>query len=196
MKVKWIGLAFLALSFTLSGCNDDDDDDDNTGGPPAQSFSYISGPEGTSVDITYDDGTTESQTGTFVTGWDSGQLLNLNYFRQLRFSTDSLTFFFRLNIPKDTASTDVMERTHELYGFPVLLQDTQSLTEVLPELYCPFEDEGTPFGGNASGTINIRRSVDTPMGVYSIIGEVHATFVNNGLETQVDGHFYSEEFDW
>jgi hypothetical protein len=120
----------------------------------------------------------------------------LNYYRQLRFSTDSATFFFRINIPQDTASADVLTRTHDLYNFPVLLQDTQFLSDVLPELYCPFEDEGTPLGGNASGTINIRRDVSTPQGVYSIIGEVNASFTNNGQETTVVGHFYSEDFDW
>lgn len=196
MKCKWIGWAILALSIAISGCNDDDDDDGNTAGPPPQPYAFISGPTGVNLDITFPDGSTESQSGTFVTGWDGGQLLNLNYFRQLRFSTDSTTFFFRINIPQDTASADVLVRTHELYGFPVLLQDTQFLGEVLPELYCPFEDEGTPLGGNASGTLKIERDVNTALGTYSIIGEVNALFINNGQETQVEGFFYSEEFDW
>ena len=178
----------------LTGC--DDDDDEGSAGPPQQAYAFVTGPEGVNLEFTYPDGTTESQSGAFVTGWNGGQLLNLNYFRQLRFSTDSTTFFFRINIPQDTASADILERTHDLYGFPVLLQDTQSLSEVLPELYCPFEDESTPLGGNASGTIKIERDANTPLGTYSIIGEVNAIFTNNGQTTQVDGFFYSEEFDW
>lgn len=196
MSTRWILAVMMALSFTITGCNDDDDDDNGNSGPPAGGYAYISGPEGVSLDITYPDGSTESESGTFVSGWDGGQLLNLNYYRQLRFSTDSTTFFFRINIPRDTASADVLERTHNLYNFPVLLQNTGDLGEVLPELYCPFEDEGTPLGGNAEGTLTIERDVQTPLGVYSIIGEVNATFINNGQSTTVTGNFYSEEFDW
>lgn len=185
-------LVFL-ISVGLVGCNDDDDDNGPSTPPANTSFGFVSGDEGSTFDITYPDGTTVSTGGTSVNDAD-GQLLDLDYYRQFIISTDTASFFFRISIPQDTASSSAVNKEHDLFPFRLDLQDTGGMTTVFSEFYSP---SGSPFTGNAEGTIKITRDVTSPLGVYSVIGEVDATFnVLLSNQTSVKGFFWAKEFPW
>jgi len=183
----------VLLSVGLVSCNDDDDDNGPSTPPTNTSFSFVSGAEGSTFDITYPDGTTVSTSGTNVNDAD-GQLLDLDYYRQFLIFTDTATFFFRISIPQDTSASDAVNKDHTLFPFRLDLQDTGGMTEVFSEFY---SISGSPFTGNAEGTIKISRDVPTTLGVYSVIGEVDATFnAFTSQETNVVGYFWAEEFPW
>jgi len=194
MKNNLIWALIVLMCVGLVSCNDDDDDDNGPSNPPANTaFGFVSGPEGSTFDITYPDGTTVNASGTSVNDAD-GQLLDYDYYKQFLISTDTATFFFRISIPEDTASNDAVNKNHFLYPFQLGLQDTGGMTEVFSEFY---SISGSPFTGNAEGTIKISRDVTTALGVYSVVGEVDATFnAFTSQETNVVGYFWAEEFPW
>jgi hypothetical protein len=193
MKNKLIWAVMMLLCVGLVSCNDDDDDNGPSTPPSNTGFSFVSGTEGSTFEITYPDGTTVTTGGTSVND-ANGQLLDLDYYRQFLISTDTATFFFRISIPQDTASSDAVNKDHTLFPFRLDLQDTGGMTEVFSEFY---SISGSPFTGNAEGTIKISRDVTTALGIYSVIGEVDATFnAFTSQETNVEGFFWAKEFPW
>ncbi|MGB6035708.1 MAG: hypothetical protein WBG42_05540, partial [Cryomorphaceae bacterium] len=97
MKNNLIWAVMMLLCVGLVSCNDDDDDNGPSSPPANTSFSFVSGDEGSTFDITYPDGTTVSTGGTSVND-ANGQLLDFDYYRQFLISTDTATFFFRISI--------------------------------------------------------------------------------------------------
>ena len=178
-------LTLITLALLVAGCKNNS----------TSSFGYITGDEGSKITLEYADGTKESIGGDRVLAWQGGQLLNGNYFRQLRIFTDVGSLDFRLSIPNGTSPDEVTEGKHELWESRLLLQDTQSLNEVYPELFFQFSDD---FDGleNASGTVNIKESITKDGENYDIAGEINAEIMDvNGVLVKIKGNFWLREAD-
>lgn len=125
-----------------------------------------------------------------VIGWDNGVLLELNYWRQLRISTDMGTFFLRYNLPADYDWETEIQGTHQFYNFPYLLEYSSDMNGMFVEVYCPSCDE---VEGNASGMATVILDASTPLGTYAVLGEIDADFILNGQTTTIEGLFWLEE---
>ncbi len=127
-------------------------------------------------------------------GWASGNLLGSNYFRQARVFTDLGSMDFRLSIPGNTSFWDVAEQTHDLRTVFLLLEDTQGLEVLYPELF--FQSNDT-IEGNAEGQITIYRDVSSPItGDFSIFGTVRADFTTANTSFTMEGSFWSRNYEW
>lgn len=186
--MKKIYLIYLSFFMALSvSCDKDDEDNSN-----AANYAFISGEQGNDLQMELPDGTIEPIGTDFFSGWNKGQLLNGNYFRQLRIGTEYGTMDFRISVPKDTAFQDVVERTHGLEP-RLLLQNTQNLSRVVAELWI---GGSTLFDEHATGTVRIEESVDLEDQNYAIVGEVDAIFYDQQNQAhKVTGHFWSKEVD-
>ena len=150
------------------------------------------GPEGASFTVTCPDGSTAQLEGETVVGWDGGQLLNYNYWRQLRMTVDGNTFFLRFNIPQETEWQDAVEGESSLYNFPFLLEYSSDMDDVYVELYCPSCDD---FEGNASGTVTVELDASTPQGACEVVGTVDARVTVYSQDTEISGSFWATELD-
>lgn len=192
MKTTFACLSLMIGLFLLTACDKDDDKDDPT--PQVNlAYSSISGTEGSSFEFT-ENGEKSTHTGTLVIGWEGGSLLNLNYFRQLRFSNNGNSFALRFNIPNGTVFTDFIEGTHELYSTPVLLQNTQNLDQVLAEFLV--NSSSPAIDGNATGTVTIERDVTIGTEVYSLVATLETEFYNQGNPVKVEGIIWDQEAPW
>ena len=190
--MKNVFLVLALASLVLFGCEKEENEPTvNTGGGGGGgSYGYVSGPQGANLSVTYPDGTTESLSGSSVIGWDGGQLLNGNFWKQLRISADGNTFFLRYNMVQGTDWEAEVAQEWGLYNFPFLLQYSADMTDTAVEWYCPSCDD---FEENASGNVELELDVNTPGGMYDVVGSIDATFTINGLQTTVEGNFWAQE---
>lgn len=137
-------------------------------------------PQGVDVKLTYPDGKEVSFKSDRVIGWDKGQLLEGNYFRQLRSSKDNNILHIKFNIPKDLDADTTIDGGHSLRPNRLLLQQTQSLGSLQPELFFNSINDPKEFNNqkNAIGTIIAHVGKNN----YDIIVEIDATIVNNNRE--------------
>jgi hypothetical protein len=198
MMNRLFWLLGLSLCLVFVGCNDDDDNDDNGGsGGPATGYSFINTEVGSSLELTLPGGDPTQIGSDFISDdFDGGQLLNLNYFRQITIGTTEGSFFLRWNFPQNISASDTIVNTFGLYNFPLLLQDTGNLSEIIVEFYKPGTQDGEFLDGNAAGSVTLLRDVNTPLGMYSMVGEIDAVFNVNGQQTTVIGTFWNKDFQW
>ncbi|WP_306640524.1 hypothetical protein [Sanyastnella coralliicola] len=189
--MKNFALILFALTLVMAGCKKEEENV-SYGGGSGSSTGQVTGPEGSSFTVTYPDGSTASLNGATVIGWDGGQLLNYNFWKQLRISVDGNTFFLRYNMVQDTDWSTEVQEEHGLYNFPFLLEYSSDMDDTFVELYCPFCDD---FDENASGTVTLELDKPTVNGVYDVVGEIDATFTLNGQQTHIEGSFWAQELD-
>ena len=200
-------LAFIAVSMLAWGCGDDGGGGGAGGaggagatggsgglGPPGD-FGFVMGDEGSDLTLRRPDGTEEAIDGQVILGWINGQLLEGNYFKQLRIGTDVGTIELRLSFPGDAPPTGLIEGIHQLRGTRLLLEDTQVLDEVQAEVY--FQSSDLPLEGltNAVGTVEIFLEVNTALAVYDIAGEIRADISGTDGTYGIEGFFWAREID-
>ncbi|MGF1565578.1 MAG: hypothetical protein ACFCUH_09435 [Flavobacteriales bacterium] len=190
---RFIFMACSAALF-LVGCEKDDESNTPTPSPPSVTVahSYVNSEEGSSFTLTLPDGSIENLSGSTIIGWDTGSLLNLNYFKQLRISSGGRTFYLRYNLVNGSTWRDEVEQTHSLYNTPFLLQFSSDMSDTVVEWYCPSCQD---INGNASGTVTLLLDVNTPLGVYDMVGEVDATFTQGWDQYHVTGKFWAQNLD-
>ena len=171
-------------------CKKEEETSGNTGGGGATSYGYVTTPEGVSLKITHPDGTVENRSGDNVNGWSSGQLLNLNFYRQLSLYDGEQSWFLRYSLLQDADVDAELYTEQALYNQPFLLQWTADMDDTIVEFYAPFSDE---IEGNSTGTVTLEKDVNTPLGIYEVVGTIDATFTNNGLTYTVEGNFWAED---
>jgi hypothetical protein len=191
---KLLLLTFAAL--TLVACKKDEENGSNSSatnsGSGGGDFGYVAGPEGGEIVVTYPDGTSEELAVTSIIGWDGGNLLNYNYWKQIRLGTEMGTFFLRYNLLQEHDWQTEVQGLNEFYNFPFLLQYSQDMDDKIVELYCPSCDD---IEGNASGQVNLTTNVPTPSGTYDVIGTFFAEFTEFGQTIEVSGTFWAEELN-
>ena len=158
-------------------------------------FGFVRGEEGSSLTLRHPDGHEESIGSEVIFGWINGQLLEGNYFKQLRIGTDIGTMELKLSFPGDAPPTGLIEGVHQLRGSRLLLQQTQVLDEVQTEVF--FQSSDPPFDGltNAMGTVEIFLDVTAGLTVYDIAGEIHATIAGADGSYGIDGFFWARTID-
>jgi len=183
-------LLMLTIPLLHLSCDKDDDEEDNPA--PTNNYAVIQGEEGSSLLLTIGDDETEIGSDR-IFGWEGGNLLNMNYFRQIRiYTSDHGAMAFRINIPRDTSSVDVIAGTHSLQP-KLLLQDTGNLTEVIYTLYFTNDDE---LDYAQSGTITITENVTAQGETYDIFGEIDADIVlKSGGTATLEGSFWAKDLD-
>jgi len=197
MNLRIFWLVSLTFGLLITGCNDDDSSGPSGPAGPAQGYSFINTEVGSSLEITYPGGTPTQAGSDFVSGaFDGGQLLNLNYWKQVTIGSTEGSFFLRWNFPQSVNWVDTINDSFGLYNFPLLLQDTGNLNSIIVEFTKVGTSEGEFLHGNASGQITLLRDVNTNLGVYSMVGEIDAVFTVNGQQTSVVGSFWNKEFVW
>lgn len=158
-------------------------------------YAFLSGPEGSRITLKYDDGTEQSVGSDRVMGWLGGQLLEGNYYRQLRIVTDAGTLDFRLSIPQDESFNEIVSNTHELRTPRMLLEETTTLNDPVAELFFGFSDN---FDGleNATGSVTIEQDINHEEQTYDIVGEINATIVDmDGESVDISGNFWKQDAD-
>lgn len=158
-------------------------------------YAFLSGPEGSKLTMQTSDGSEQSIGSDRVMGWLSGQLLERNYFRQLRIVTDVGTMDFRISVPRDVSFNDIVNGQHELHQNRMLLEETTVLETIVAELYFGFSDD---FDGleNASGTVTIEQDINHEDQTYDIVGEIDVTIRNlDGESVSISGNFWKQEAD-
>lgn len=178
----------------LVGCEKDDESTTPITPAPVVStaYGYVNSPEGSSLTLTLPDGSEETLNGSAILGWDSGALLNGNYFRMLRISGGGRTFYLRYNLLEGSDWRAEVAQEHTLYNTPFLLQFSADMTSTVVEWYCPSCPD---IESNASGTVSLELDVNTPLGIYDMVGEVDATFTEGFQEYRVTGRFWAEQLD-
>lgn len=158
-------------------------------------FGFISTVEGSNFTLRHPDGTEESIGSEVLFGWINGQLLEGNYFKQLRIGTSVGTMELRMSFPGDAPLTGLIEGVHTMRGTRLLLEQTQVLDSVQVEMY--FQSSDPPFGGltNATGTVEIRLDVTALLDVYDIVGEVSADIPGVDGSYGISGFFWALDID-
>lgn len=182
-------LLLFGISLFSISCDKDEEEDEPTG---TNNYAVIQGDEGSSLTLTMGGDETEIGSNGII-GWDSGQLLNLNYFRQIRiYTSDHGSLAYRLNIPSGTDFTEVIAGTHAISP-KLRLENTGSLDEVVYTLYFTNDDE---LDYASSGTISIEENVSAQDQVYAIFGEIDAVIeLKSGGTAQLEGSFWAKELD-
>ncbi|NQX90610.1 MAG: hypothetical protein HRT74_00400 [Flavobacteriales bacterium] len=185
-------LVFFAIAIALVSCKKEEEETTRSGGSSGTGFGYVTTPEGAVFTITHPDGTTESRSSDFVSGWHGGQLLNSNYWKQLIIYDGQESHYLRWNMLADADWEAEVQEEGGLYNFPFLLQYSQDMTGTIVEYYVPFSDD---FEGNASGNVEVELDKSILGEVYDVFGSVDATFTVNGLQTHVEGNFWAKDLD-
>lgn len=179
----------LMMIFAGFSCND------STTSPAISDYSFLISPEGSNISLEYPNGNTESVGSDRVIGWLGGQLLEGNYYRQLRIGTDVGTLDFRISLPQDISFNDIVVDTHELRETRLLLEETTGLNEVVAELFFGFSDD---FEGleNAGGTVTLEQDINHEDQTYDIVGEINAVIQNiDGEQVKLSGNFWKQNAD-
>lgn len=191
---KCLPLLFLLFVFISTGCNKNDDDSSDSASTKTFNTEVVTGNKGCYFEITRN-GETESCTSDNMWGWEKGMLLNSSYFRQVRTGCDGYSFRLQISIPHDVSFLDMGEGVHQLSPYAMPLENTASLNEVhveFAEIIGPF----ATIEGSSTGTVDLRRDISVQDITYSLIGEVDATFYNDGSEVKVKGMFWNKTTDW
>src|SRR5699024_6334678 len=147
----------------------------DTSGP---TYKYeILTPEGTDFTLKYPNGDTKKAKGDRVRAWEKGNLTGGGYFRQVRSHTSEGTYAFRLSIPDDKNSSEIVIGRHKLRKSR-LQQTLSPLKTVEAEFFFQFNDEFDPRE-NAQGTVTIKRNIELATGSnFNLVGEVDAKLKN------------------
>lgn len=201
-------MLLLVAIVAIAGCGDEGGDGGSggaagTGGSGGSAgtgggfgnFGFISSVEGSNLTLRHPDGTEESIGGEVLFGWNNGQLLNGNYFKQLRIGTSIGVMELKMSFPGDTPSTGLIEGPHTLRGTRLLLEQTQALDSVQVEVF--FQSSDPPFDGltNATGAVEMRLDVTAPLQVYDIVGEIDAEIRGVDGSYGLSGYFWAEVVD-
>jgi len=209
-------IVFTAVALMAAGCGEEGGGDDGSGGAVgtggsggrdgsggsagsrgggACNFAFVRGEEGSDLTLRHPDGDEESVDGNVIFGWTNGQLLEGNYFKQLRIGTSIGTMALRMSFPGDAPPTGLIEGVHQLRGSRLLLEDTQVVDSVQVEIY--FQSSDPPFDGltNATGTVEISLDVNTGLDVYDIVGEIHGSISGVDGSYGINGFFWAREID-
>ena len=192
MKTKLIWLWFVGAALLFNSCKKDEENTGRAASNGGTQYGVVTTPEGCSFEITYPDGTTEVRTGTSVSGWNGGQLLNLNFFRQLSIYDGQDSWFLRFSMVQGTDWENEVLGEHDLYDFPFLLQWSADMDETVVEFYSPNNDE---IEGNSYGTVVLTPNIQVAGSTYELYGEVDASFTVYGQTTTVSGAFWAQELD-
>lgn len=202
-----LGLTLIAVSMLAWGCGDGGGGGGAggaggagaTGGSgglvPPGGFGFVIGEEGSDLTLRRPDGSEEAIDGDVVLGWINGQLLEGNYFKQLRIGTDVGTMELRMSFPGDAPPTGLIEGVHQLRGTRLLLEDTQALDDVSTEVF--FQSTDLPLDGltNATGMVEIFLDANTGLGPYDIAGEIDAEIIGTDGTYAIDGFFWARNID-
>lgn len=165
-----------------------------SGVPPGQ-LGFIMGDEGSRLTLSRPDGTDEEIGGEVLFGWNNGQLLNGDYYKQIRVGTTIGAMALRMSFPGDGPPDGLIEGLHELRARRLLLEDTGNLDERQVEIY--FQNSDPPFDPltNATGTVEIFLDVESGLSIYDIVGEVNLTLIGDGGTHTVTGFFWAREIE-
>lgn len=214
LSERYIGVAIITLVLGIAACSDDsgggtagDGGDGASGGTAGVGGSggiggsglgpvpigVVRGEEGSELTLLRPDGSDEQIGLDVLFGWNNGQLLNGNYYKQLRIGTTLGTMDLRMSFPGDAPPDGLIEGLHELRPNRLRLEDTGDLEERQVEIY--FQNSDPPFDPltNASGTVEIFLDVDNGISVYDIAGEVDLTLVGDGGVYTITGFFWARE---
>jgi len=184
-------LFLFLFSTTLVSC----DKDDNTSHAPltpTNSYGYAITDEGTNFIMTDAEGNVHDVGAIEVDGWDSGQLLNYNYWIGFHTPIENEGYLYvRYNFPEEMDWQVEMEGESPLYNQTLLLQWTADLETHIVEVYVGGSDNMT---GRASGTITVELDVENAYGHYDLVGHLDATFYNDlGEPITLNGNFWKKE---
>lgn len=158
-------------------------------------FGFIRGEEGSDLTLRRPDSTEEDIGFNVLFGWNNGQLLNGDYYKQLRIGTTLGTMELRMSFPGSAPPTGLIEGVQELRPNRLRLEDTGDLEEVQVEIY--FQSSDPPFAGltNARGTVEIFLDADNGISVYDIAGEMDLDIMGTDGPYQINGYFWAQEIE-
>ncbi|HKL02710.1 MAG TPA: hypothetical protein VJ911_03505 [Cryomorphaceae bacterium] len=195
-NLVFYALMLFCIGAFLISCGDDDEDNSPTpSSASGPNFGIATSAEGCNFQLEFPDGSTTTVTGSGMTsGWQGGNLLGSNYFRQARVFTDLGSMDFRLSMPGGTPFIDSVQQTHSLRATLLLLQNTTNLSELYPELFFQLNDT---INGNGVGVVTIYKDAGNAVsGNFSIFGTVNAEFTTTNTSFTMEGSFWSREYDW
>lgn len=203
-------LAAIAFALGATGCGDDpggsagDGGTSGTGGaggggtggslgPPG--FGFVMGEEGSNFTVRLPDGSEESIGLDVLFGWNNGQLLSGDYYKQLRIGTTMGTMELRMSFPSTAPPTGLIEGVHQLRPSRLFLEDTGDLEEVQVEVY--FQRSDPPFDPftNAVGEVEIFLDADNGISVYDIAGNVNLEIAGADGRYVITGSFWAREIE-
>ena len=192
--MKFLKLVTILIALILiTSCEDDNPTD---GGGDSSGLSVaVSGSVGSTIKFTNKDGLGKSASGNSIF-WASGQLLNSNYFKQMRINSDVGTLRMQFNINKDVKFHDMVSGNHTIYQKYLRLEETSYIDNYLLELHFSYVKEGfsdefeefIPLSGEVTFYKN-RTFLDIPY-IYS--GEINADYKGRSFKV----YFWSETSEW
>lgn len=160
-------------------------------GPPG--FGVVITDRGSNLTLRRPDQTEESIDGDNVLGWVNGQLLDGDYYKQLRIATTLGAMELRLSFPGTAPPDGLIEAVHDLRATRLALQDTGDLESLQVEIW--FSSSDPPFSPftNARGEVEIFLDVENGFAIYEIVGEVNLTLEGDGGTHSITGTFWLKD---
>lgn len=191
---KVLFLALIVAAFTA--CKKDDEvqkttDNNLVDVGAIAGYDYVTGPEGGELSLTADDGSTMEIEVTSVSDWETGDLLEGSYWRELSFTAELGTFFLRFNIPAGVEWQQGVGGEFEL-STDFTLEDSEGMQETIVEMTCP---SCPSLDGNITGEVTMIPSAVTNMGVYDGVVFVNASYNTTGGTTAFEGVFWADELE-
>jgi hypothetical protein len=136
------------------------------------------------------DQTEESIDGDNVLGWSNGQLLDGDYYKQLRVGTTLGAMELRLSFPGTGPPDGLIEAVHDLRATRLFLEDTGDLESLQVEIW--FSSDDSPFSplSNARGEVEIFLDVENGFSIFEVVGEVNLTLDGDGGTHNITGTFW------
>lgn len=209
---RHFNILLIALAFGIVGCSEDSGGSEGDGGSGGTAgvdgsggdggsplgpgpIGFVRGDEGSNFTLRRPDGSDEEIGGEVLFGWNNGQLLNGDYYKQIRIGTTIGAMALRMSFPGDAPPDGLIEGLHELRPNRLRLENTGDLDERQVEIY--FGNSDPPFDSltNATGTVEIFLDVDSGISIYDIVGEVNLTLIGDGGTHTITGFFWAREIE-
>ena len=189
---RLFSILFIFSLLVFTSC---DKDDDATSTIPQNQVktNLVAGDKGSNLKIKMN-GQTKSCIGTNVFNWVEGNLLSQRRWKQISMGCEENSFAFRISTPPGTFFEDIAVGAHSLFETRLLLEDSPDLAVVYPEFYV--NQYNPEIVGNATGIIEIMRDVVVNGTTYSVVGNINASFYNNGSIVTVQGQFWNKNATW